>query len=229
MRSDGAIIHRTCDEFGWIEVVENHTTRKLYFDSDVEQSCLYLNAPMTLNFEYQQTLLDLIQAFADQQQKPLRVLMLGMGGGTLAHHLYHTQPNLHLTVVELRQAVINCAYEFFQLPDEPEIDVVHANAIDFVVENNYAYDVILVDIFDAHGLPNELSQPEFHSGLFKNLNSTGLLLFNLWNEWENKHLPTEETRQVLAFWQAFQVEHPRIQQNQYNIRSSNNLILSIEL
>lgn len=63
---NGFTIFSAEDEFGPIKVVENRTTRKLYFDSPVEQSCFYLKAPMTLNFEYQQKIIDLLLKFSER-------------------------------------------------------------------------------------------------------------------------------------------------------------------
>ena len=232
MKYDGSTIHSARDEFGLLSVVDTATTRKLFFDSPIEQSCLFLNAPMTLNFEYQEKMVELLVNAANQTKanKTFRVLMLGMGGGTMAHHLYHALPNLQMTVVELRQIVIDAAYAFFQLPDEPEIDVIQGDAIDFVAENHHQYDVVMVDIFDAHGLPSQLSDIEFQKNLWQNLNSTGLLIFNLWNEESptGDGKPTPETAAVLEYWQQHQQDHHQTQLNQYNVRTSSNLILTVQ-
>ncbi|MDG6773712.1 fused MFS/spermidine synthase [Thiomicrorhabdus sp. ZW0627] len=235
---NGFTIFSTEDEFGTIKVVENRSTRKLYFDSPVEQSCFFLNAPMTLNFEYQQKIIDLLLKFAEKPpfndpEKPFRVLMLGLGGGSMAHHLYHTLPNLQMTVVELRQAVIDCAYRFFQLPDEPEIETVQGDALEFVAENDYGFDAVIVDLFDSHGIPAEFSEEDFQKNLLKQLNPTGLLIFNLWNKQsenatQKKPAPTKESGQVLNHWQNLVSSNKGLSQNRYNINSSDNLILAVE-
>lgn len=233
MKFDGEIIHSQRDEFGLIQVVENNVTRKLFFDSEVEQSCFYLNAPMTLNFEYQQKILELVQNFATKfKHKTFRVLMLGVGGGSMAHHLFHNHPNLQMTVVELRQAVIDCAYDYFQLPNEPEIEVVQDDAIAFVAEQQPCFDVVIVDIFDANGLPSALSDTEFQQNLWRITANKGLLIYNLWYEWNQtnhnaKPLLTPETQQVVDYWQSFDNDNSHCHHNRYNIQSSQNLILEI--
>lgn len=232
MKYDGTLIHRAWDEFGLIEVVDNAITRKLYFDSAVEQSCLFINAPMTLEFEYQQKITELLLNAANQQtgKQDFRVLMLGMGGGTMAHHLYHALPNLQMTVVELRQIVIDAAYQFFQLPDEPEIDVIQQDAIEFIAENQHHYDAIIVDIFDASGLPSQLSDADFMHNLWQNIHLSGLLIFNLWNEESatGDGKPTAESAEVVHYWQQHQQAHAQCTLNQYNVRSSSNLILTVQ-
>ncbi|HHS99263.1 MAG TPA: hypothetical protein ENK73_00245 [Thiomicrospira sp.] len=234
MKHDGKVIHSSRDEYGLIEVVENRVTRKLFFDSPVEQSCVFMNAPMTLNFEYQEKIIQQIQDFSHTKKsnQTFRVLMLGMGGGTMAFHLFHTIANIQVTVVELRQAVIDCAYNFFQLPDEPEIESVQADAIEFLADNSHLYDAIIVDIFDAEGLPSSLNDLAFQQNLWQSLNSPGLVIFNLWYKWDKKQnngkpIPTEETQQVLEFWQVMSNENTDCTLNRYNIQSSQNLVIEI--
>lgn len=222
-------IYSTRDEFGLIEVVDNRVTRKLYFDSPIEQSCQFLNAPMTLNFEYQEKMIEqVLKLAATRKNSPdFRILMLGMGGGTMAHHLYHSLPNLQMTVVELRQIVIDVAYRFFQFPNEPEIDVIQDDALTFMAENEHQYDAILVDIFNADGPSSELSDVDFQRNLWQNLKPSGLLVFNLWNEESptGDGKPTPETAKVLEYWLQ---THSQNEQNQYNVRTSSNLILTVQ-
>lgn len=234
MKYDGEIIHSQRDEYGLIEVVENQVTRKLYFDSPVEQSCFFINAPMTLNFEYQEKIIDCIQRHASKQPKhsTLRVLMLGVGGGSMAHHLFHNYPNLQMTVVELRQAVIDCAYDYFQLPDEPEVEVLQEDAMTFVAQHQHSFDVIIVDIFDAQGLPSAMSDDQFQEHLWRLTANQGLLIFNLWYQWETTPSktppkPTEETHKINHYWQTFLNQYSQSQFNRYNIQSSQNLVLEI--
>lgn len=234
MKYSGITIYSDRDEFGLVEVVDDIATRKMYFDSPIEQSCIFLNAPMTLNFEYQEKIIQQLIRFSEQQKKhkPLRALMLGMGGGSMAHHLYHTIPNLQMTVVELRQIVIDCAYRFFQLPDVPEIETLEDDAIQFIADNTHNYDVIIVDIFDAQGLPSALSNSEFHENIRQSINSPGLVIFNLWHKWNEqqnskKLIPTEETQEVVNFWQDFTNDNTGYVLNRYNIQSSQNLILEV--
>ena len=238
MKYGGIVVHKARDEYGIIEVIENRTVRKLHFDSPIEQSCIYRNAPMTLNFEYQQKIVELVNDhYLDlKHPKPYRVLMLGMGGGTMAHHLYHSLPNLQMTIVELRQIVIDAAYQYFQLPDVPEIESVQADAIAYIAElandctenSDFQFDCIMVDIFDSHGIPSELCEVDFHQNLQPCLKPTGRLIFNLWNRFdENRMLePTEETRQIRNYWEN-QKRFAK-KQNAYLMRSTSNLILSLD-
>ncbi|BBP45172.1 hypothetical protein THMIRHAS_05450 [Thiosulfatimonas sediminis] len=236
MKFGGTIIHKARDQYGLIEVIENRTLRKLHFDSPVEQSCIFRDAPMTLNFEYQQKIVALVSEHFQQRNQPqgYRILMLGMGGGTMAHNLYHTLPNVQLTIVELRQIVIDVAYRFFHLPDVPEIESVQSDAIEYIAEladlenQIHNFDCIIVDLFDAHGIPSELCEFAFHNDLQQCVKADGRIIYNLWNRMaENRQKePTEETGIILNIIEDLQ-ERVRKRQNSL-MRSTSNLIVSLD-
>lgn len=238
MKFGGTVIHKARDEFGMIEVIENRTLRKLHFDSPVEQSCIFRNAPMTLNFEYQQKIVALVNEHFQEINQPqgYRILMLGMGGGTMAHHLYHALPDVQVTIVELRQIVIDVAYRFFQLPDVPEIESVQADAIVYVAElaqqclqdSAHQFDCIMVDIFDAHGIPSELCDIGFHQQIQQCINPRGRVIYNLWNRLaQNRQKePTEETAIILNIIED--LSEPVKKRQNALMRSTSNLIVSLD-
>lgn len=224
----GDLIHCARDEFGLLEVVDTPQMRSLYFDSPVEQSRLYFHAPMSLSFEYQQVIEARI--LERHQQKPLqRVLMLGMGGGSIASHLNALQPDIQIHIVELRQAVIDIAYDFFHLPEEPEIEVMQEDALIYIKDALSEYDVIIVDVFDNEGLPGPFTSQDFQQNLLKNLKTNGLILFNLWAH-QDPHTK-QQTEQIICYWQKQQnklLNPDKITINTYLIQSSENIILSIQ-
>ena len=232
------IVFAAEDEFGKVIVIEDQSCRKLIFDSEVEQGCLFLNAPMQIAFEYQTVILQQVEQWHHQnnRNRPFKVLMLGLGSGSLTQHLLNCF-DINLTVIELRQKVIDCAYEFFALPDTPDIDVLQADAIDFCEQQLYPYDVIIVDIFDANGEASQLNEAAFLNNLWRLTQQNGLLIFNLWHEWQGhpSDHPAQASRasqKVVDFWQNFSKqlaanENQQCQLNRYNIVSSQNLVLTL--
>jgi len=225
----GNLIHCQRDAFGLLEVVDTPQMRSLYFDSPVEQSRLYFHAPMSLSFEYQQVIETHILN-RHQQKTVERVLMLGMGGGSIASHLNALEPNVQIHIVELRQAVIDIAYEYFHLPKDPEIEVIQEDALIFIEEALSQYDVIIVDIFDESGLPEPFTTADFQQNLLNNLKPSGLILFNLWAHQDT--YTKQQTALITNYWQkqAINPSHSRkITLNSYPIQSSENIILSIQI
>lgn len=210
------LIHAERDAHGLVQVTEHGAIRSLYFDSPVEQSRLYLQAPMTLGFEYQQHLLSHVSDYASQHPVK-RTLTLGLGGGTLLNHLYCLMPKAEHHAVELRQTVIDIAYEFFYLQPSSQVITHCADAYTFLPEAESA-DIIIVDVYDQDSMPECFCEDAFLDQVRAFKKQPGLVLFNLWTSTPSK------TLKVLQYWQ-----------NQSGLKlgittavSSGNVILSIQ-
>lgn len=215
----GRLIHSVRDEHGLIQVIDTDTTRSLYFDSPVEQSRLFFQAPMTLAFEYQQCMLDLLDEFA-QKHAVEKTLMLGLGGGLLTNHLHCFWPKAQHHVVELREAVIEAAKTYFYMTEDPTIFVHHRDALDFIdesVQNGDSYSAVLVDLYDGDAMPDVFCDEAFLYQLKSLKHKNCLLLFNLWAS------SPDSTLAIIKFWEK---------QSEYKIRivrtkSTGNVILGI--
>ncbi|MGC9386395.1 MAG: spermidine synthase [Hydrogenovibrio sp.] len=215
----GQIVHAVRDGFGLIQVIDTEHTRSLHFGTRVEQSRLYFNAPLTLAFEYQVALMEIILKWAEKH--PVRqALTLGLGGGTLATQLHHLFPKCRQTAVELRQAVIDIAHRYFFLPDTPAIQTLSDDAFMYVLQHSEAlsYDLVVVDLYDSDSMPTEFTDPLFLQALAQITRPDGLILFNLW-----KGTP-EKTLKVIRYWET--QNHRRMALRE--IQSSRNLILAVE-
>ncbi|HEY9017099.1 fused MFS/spermidine synthase [Thiomicrospira sp.] len=214
-RYGGEIIHAERDEYGLIQVIDTQICRSLHFDSAVKQSRYFFQAPLSLAFEYQQVLEQKIADFS--YQKPLKnLLMLGVGGGSLASKLFISEPKLQMTLVDLRQSVIDIAHDFFHLPFHKNIQTLAQDAAEFIQHNDQAYDVIVVDVFNENGMPDAFCQAAFLNQLVEQVKAPGLVLFNLWQS------TPEPTLKVIQF---FESQGPI---ELFPIHSSKNLILQYQ-
>lgn len=210
----GNIVHTQEDEHGLLQVVDTETTRSLYFDSPVEQSRYFFDAPLTLAFEYQTQLFEFVVEHAEKH--PLdSALLLGLGGGTLSTQLYALYPNCQQTIVELRQSVIDVAYDYFFLPHEPEITCLQQDAAEFIKQNHRQYDVVIVDLFDDYSMPNDFLQAPFLNGLKQAKKQPGLVLFNLWSSHPSDAL------KVIDYWEA----QPEMEVRLRESHSTGNILL----
>lgn len=103
-------LHHSEDEFGTITVLDDGECRILAFAPNDEQSRCLKATPHVLQYEYTQAML-LVLLFC----QPKRVLILGLGGGSLVTALHRHIPGIHITAVELH-TVIDIAHRFFQMP-----------------------------------------------------------------------------------------------------------------
>ncbi|CAL1240782.1 hypothetical protein [Candidatus Methylocalor cossyra] len=176
----GAVIHRDRDQHGWIEVVDTFGVRSLHFGTPSRQSAMSLVEPERLELPYVRAMLTGLLFRPD----PGPVLLLGLGGGSLARFLLRHFPDCRIEAVESRARVVELARRFFQLPEDPRLTVHVADGRDFVcarAEGDTAvYGQILVDAYDQAGLAPQVQGHEFFAAAVKLLQGDGVLAINLW-------------------------------------------------
>ncbi|TAK30800.1 MAG: methyltransferase domain-containing protein [Chloroflexota bacterium] len=112
---------------------------------------------------------------------PRNALLLGLGGGTLAHLLNFRWPGIQLTGVDLDTEVIAYAREQFDL-DLPNLEVIIADAFDFLAEAPRCYDYVAVDLFRGFDLQRRVLSKPFLSNLRQTIGPHGEAVFNLFQD-----------------------------------------------
>lgn len=194
------LIFRAQDDFGPVEVWRTPEGLVLGLGSEVEQSRLLPHDRSHLCISYMRhMLLTLLW-----QPEPRRVLLLGLGGGALAHALLAAFPALELDAVELRPAVVQAAREALGLAEDPRLTVHIMDAAEFV-RNAPAghYDLILTDLFDAHGMAPALGRTGFHQDCARILSPHGALAANLWRHPLDDFLAATLAMEPSFPWLAF--------------------------
>jgi spermidine synthase len=110
---------------------------------------------------------------------PRRIVMVGLGGGSLAKFCHRHFPAAHITVVELRADVIALRDAFHVPPESARFTVVHADAADWLAAHPGSADALLVDGFDARGLPARLADASFYADCRRALRPGGILVANV--------------------------------------------------
>lgn len=168
----------------------------LRFDMATVQSSMRLNAPWALELEYTRTMMRCLLFNA----APKSMLLIGLGGGSLAKYCHQTLPQTDITAVEINPHVIACRDRFLVPPDGPRFRVVQADGTACVADAAKAkirHDVILVDAFHFDGAPMGISSRAFFESCHALLTPKGVLVTNLESE-------PEQCQPVLAnIGQAF--------------------------
>jgi len=141
----GKLVHQTSDEYGTIEVVDYmDQLRAMHFGNSTQQSTSLLCNPFFLIHKYAQAML---LPLCWLQAK--RVLVLGLGAGSIVKYLYQYHPELKIDAIELRSSVTEVAHDFFMLPNPDErLTIYNSSAEDWLKsEINHKYDLIIVDLF----------------------------------------------------------------------------------
>jgi len=166
-------LYRIKDQYGEIIVTEQAGKRILSFGSSLQQSAIYTDKPYELVHEYtQMMLLSLIFVSAK------KITLLGLGGGGIAHCLNHYYPQLKLQAVELRQAVIDAAYQWFDLPDN-NLKVICGEAFEYMQQlKENSTDIIFSDLYEAQGMSDAQSQGVFIASAYHALSENACLVIN---------------------------------------------------
>jgi spermidine synthase len=177
---DGLVIHQSHDDEGIIEVVDKEGERALHFGTHARQSSMLLADPNRLHSLYARAMMGVL-LFNDN---PRHVLMIGLGGGTIAKFLLHQFPQCQLKVVEFRSSVLKVARSHFGLPFDPRLKIKIGCGAQHVMQqsrhHNELYDLIMVDAYDDTGMAPEVSSERFFDHCRTLLSKNGLLVINLW-------------------------------------------------
>ena len=161
-----------------IDVSEKSGVRYLHFGSEWIQGAMRVARPYTLELEYtREMMLPLLMYPHDW---PKRVLLIGLGTGSLLKFLWRYRPQAQLTVVEIDPRIEAAARQFFKLPDDPtRIKIRIADGADFIAVSKQKFDLILVDGFDAKARANRLDSVPFYLNCKSHLADEGMLCVNL--------------------------------------------------
>lgn len=149
--------------------------RTLEFTRDDVQSEMLLSRPDALVLDYTRAMM----GFALLQPRPRHIVMVGLGGGSLAKFCYRHFPGARITVLEVRADVIALRDAFHLPPDGARLRVLHVDAVDYLARHQTQADVLLVDGFDSAGLPPALSSRAFYADCRRALRPGGVMVANI--------------------------------------------------
>ncbi len=156
---------------------EKFGVRTLHIGSDTVQSSMRLARPRDLEISYTRSMM----AFLLFNPDPRQVLMVGLGGGSLAKFIYHRLPRVRTVAVEINPQVVAVARQFFHVPqDDERLDVLIGDGGAYLRNGNPRADVIMVDGYDAESQVEALSTLGFYRDCARALGDSGILVVNLW-------------------------------------------------
>jgi spermidine synthase len=156
-------------------VIEEAGTRSLYFTRDYVQSEMRLAAPYALEFAYTREMMGFLLFVPD----PRRILLLGLGGGSLAKYCHRHLPAARVTAVEIDPDVIAFRDQFLLPPDDGRLRVVRDDAAQYVALCEESHDAVLVDAFDRDGVAPALGGLDFYQAVRGGLARRGVMVVNL--------------------------------------------------
>ena len=156
--------------------------RTLRFGSEgASQSVVKVGDPRHLELPYARVLPACL-AFV---QDPLRLLIVGLGGGTLPRFFHSHFPAMKIDVVEIDPGVVEVAREHCGFAEDARMRVHVEDGRDFIEASQGGYDVIILDSFDTESIPAHLATLEFLGSVRKALAPQGIAIANIWGRATN--------------------------------------------
>jgi spermidine synthase len=163
-------------------VHEDGGVRCLRFNGGVVQSSMRVSEPFELDLSYTRTMMGFLLFNAE----PRHILIVGLGGGSLSKYCHRRFPQARITTLEINPDVIALRDEFLVPQDDERFQIVPIDASEYLARNDIQADVILLDGYDAAGLPECLCAEPFYSHCWRALSAQGVLVANLWDGAPNR-------------------------------------------
>ena len=174
------VIHREKSLYRNILVTQQAERRCLAFSIKRQrrnQTCMSIKRPKQIVFPY------IRMSFAGLMAKPepRKMLMIGLGGGTIATTLMELYPDLQMDLVEVDEAVVKVAREFFNFNPNENANVVILDGRVFVrraLRSSRKYDLIVLDAYNGDYIPEHLMTREFLADVKRLLAPEGIVIAN---------------------------------------------------
>lgn len=173
------IIYETASELnGRIRIVDVGSTRKMVVGNTIQS--INPDSPACPKLYWGQMSDSIKERFTDIQN----ILILGLGGGTLAHLLSRAYPDVNITSVEYDEVMIQLAKEYFYVDKIPNHKIIHEDALRIVVEPEEnditpsSLDLVVVDVLNGDKYPDLGKTGNFISAVKRLIRPGGHVVFS---------------------------------------------------
>lgn len=180
------LLHKAKSEFNTIYVYDTaEGTRILAFEEDgAMQSAMDLKDPNRLVLSYARTSM-VVLPLVDGD--PKRILIVGLGGGTMPTFFRKLFPDAVIETAELDPGVVDAAKKFFNYVDDGTKSITHVgDGRKFIETTREKYDLIFLDAYGPDSVPYALATKQFLEAVKSRLTEDGICISNLWGSELNK-------------------------------------------
>jgi spermidine synthase len=142
-------------------------------------------------------------------EEPHRILVVGLGGGTLPMFLRTHYPLATIDVAEIDPDVVDVAKKFFGFVEDERMRARVGDGRQFIEKARQAdYDIIFLDAFDARDVPKHLTTREFLEITRRALKPNGVVVSNVWRPASNPLYDSMARTYQEAFEELFILDVP---------------------
>lgn len=141
------------------------------------QSCRYLDNYDRLVFPYAKLVLTSLLV----QDNPQRILIVGLGGGTLVHTYHSLFPDAEIIILEIDEAVVRVAEEYFDFEQTDKIKVETVDGRVYIKRaglRGEKFDLVILDAFNGEYIPEHLMTKEFLEEVKALMPENGMVVAN---------------------------------------------------
>lgn len=174
------IIHEERSQYRNVVVTEFNNQRCMLFNvrrGDMNQTCIDLRDPRRLVFNY--TRMSFAGLLLNSQ--PKRILVAGLGGGTIPTVMHELFPDAHIDVLEVDDAVLRVARDFFDFREDERMVAHVVDARVFIKRaalRGVSYDYVVLDAFSGEYIPEHMLTREFLEEVRQILTPDGVVVAN---------------------------------------------------
>jgi spermidine synthase len=177
------VLYEKISPYSTIVVTEDGDgLRTLSFERNgARQSVIKVGDPDHLELPYVRAMLVSL-AMVDQ---PKRILVVGLGGGTIPSFLHRHYPLATIDAVDIDPDVVEVAKTFFGFREDERLRAHIRDGRKFIEQCEEPYDLIFLDAFSSDSIPVHLTTREFLHAVRQALTPRGLAVANLWSRGSN--------------------------------------------
>ncbi len=117
--------------------------------------------------------------------EPDRMMIVGIGGGTMPMFLRKYYPDAVIDAVDIDPDVVHVAKEYFGLREDGRLKAHVGDGRAFVENAREPYDIIFLDAFGTRNVPPHLTTVEFMRAVRNAVKPTGVVVWNIWGRPSN--------------------------------------------
>ncbi len=182
VHAEQTVLYEKASPYSTIIVTEENGLRTLRFEKGgARQSVVKLGDPDHLELPYARV------AFAGLAlcDEPRRIMIVGLGGGTLPSFLRKHYPHATIDAVDIDPDVVYVAKKFFGFREDDQMHAFVGDGREFVERFRQPYDVIFLDAFSSDSVPPHLTTQEFLRAVRRALKPNGVVVGNIWSRYSN--------------------------------------------
>ncbi|MDH3488985.1 MAG: fused MFS/spermidine synthase [Nitrosopumilus sp.] len=171
---NGVLIYETETLFSHLDITQFGSNISMYLDG-MRHSSMNPNKPLDLVIDYTEYF-HLGMLFNPSASN---VLFVGGGGFTGPKNFLALYPDIKVDVIEIDPGVVEAARTYFDLQDDPRMNIFVDDARKHLATFDKKYDIVVLDAYSANYVPYHLMTDEFFEILEERMESDGVVVSNV--------------------------------------------------